>query len=95
MCIPQGDPRQLRVHSLVEEMVRKNIDYTMVRCGILGDALDWDRASVEDTAMYAEAVVHHYGQAAEALVQEARRAPRCQNLLLDTSLADSYVMLDL
>ena len=82
------------MQSLAEEMVTKGIDYTMVRCGVLGDAPDWDRASVEETEVFAGLMERCYGRASVALPRGARRAPRCQNLLFATSSADRYVWLD-
>ena len=95
----QGDPDHRSIEDLVDEMVAKGVDYTMVRCGLTGAAElpDAERANVRETETFSRIVESRYRRAAGAAAGPsggAHRLPRCQNLLLATSSADSYVLLD-
>ena len=71
----QGDPYNLQLEDLFDEMVQKGVDYTMVRCGVAirdddddedDNQTKWEEETlVEETERYAACAQQRFAEAAE------------------------------
>ena len=102
MIEKQGDPSGLQIIMLIEEMVRKGVDYVVVRCGLgpeeAAQEIEYAAAPLEDTDMCAQLMKRRFEEAVAAMGESGQaewvvRPPQFRSLLLDTSQATEYFAL--